>query len=257
MGRLVKTKEIQKVEKEFENTENITLYNADCLDVFKDLPPESVDLVVTDCPYHIIGGGCTNAEEKGWYSIPKGILDRGYEGNLKYTKEGKLFKYNEIKFSEWIPKVYRVLKPNTHCYIMINGRNLMELQQECEKVGFAFQNLLVWDKGNVTPNKYYMNAYELILMLRKGAAKNINNIGTSNILKVPNITHIKEHPTEKPWRLMKILIENSSDAGDVVLDPFMGVGSTGIACRKCSRRFIGIEIDENYFEIAQKRISEV
>lgn len=281
MGLLIKAKEIQKVQQEL--TDNVTLYNADCLDVFKDIPNESVDLVVTDCPYHIIGGGCTNDAVKiGRYTEPGGIFNRraekvkkdshgnAYMGDSKhvsfcgifndadpttYAKNGTLFKYNEIEFKDWLPKIYRVLKQDSHCYIMINARNLKDLWDCAEKCGFEFQQLIVWDKGNATPNKYYLNAYELILMLRKGGAKNINNMGTKNILKIPNITHTKAHPTEKPSRLMKILIENSTDVGDVVLDPFMGVGSTGVACVQSGRKFIGIEIDERYFNIAKERMS--
>lgn len=257
------------------------LYNDDCLNVLKSIDDESIDLVVTDCPYHIVSGGCTNDAVKiGSYKhgVPSGILNRyrkdehgnKYYGESKhvslcgmlndydpttYTKQGKLFKHNDIKFSEWLPQIYRVLKNNTHCYIMINARNLKELWDECEKVGFVFQNIIVWDKGNVTPNKYYLNSYELILMLRKGKAKNINNMGTKNILRVSNIIGSKQHPTEKPVELMKILIENSSNVGDIVLEPFMGAGATGVASRSLNRNFIGIEIDEKYFKIAEQRIS--
>ncbi len=77
--------------------------------------------------------------------------------------------------------------------------------------GFKYQQLIVWDKGNSTPTQYYLNSYELVLMLRKGKAKYINNIGTKNILKIPNIKGTKSHPTEKPVELMQILIENSSN----------------------------------------------
>jgi len=231
-----------------EKPKKVHLYNRDCLKVLKDIEDESIDLVITDCPYRIVSGGCTNEKVKIECS---GILKRD---NGIYTKQGKLFKHNDIKFSEWLPEIYRVLKNDSHCYIMINPRNLMELQSESEKAGFQFQNILIWDKGNATPNKYYMNAFEMILFLRKGKAKNINNMGTMNILRVPNIIGQKVHPTEKPFELMKILIENSSSKGDVVLDPFMGSGSTGIACRKTEREFIGIEIDEEYFKIAQERI---
>ena len=171
-----------------------------------------------------------------------------------YTKQGKLFKHNDIKFSEWLPEIYRILKPNTHCYIMITPRNLKELWQDAENAGFIFQQLIVWDKGNATPNKYYLNAYELILMLRKGQAKNINDMGTKNILRVPNIIRTKKHPTEKPVELMQILIENSTKQGQTVVDPFMGVGGVGVACKKTERNFIGFEIDEKYFDVAKQRI---
>ena len=137
---------------------------------------------------------------------------------------------------------------------MVNARNLKDLQTAAEDAGFEFQQLIVWDKGNTTPNKYYLNAFELILMLRKGNARNINNLGTKNILHVPNIIGDKLHPTEKPVELMKILIENSTEEGDTVIDPFMGVGATGIAARESNREFIGVEIDEKYFKIAKERI---
>ena len=208
------------------------LFNDDCLKVLKQFDEESIDLVVTDCPYHIVSGGCTNDVVKIG-RVPKGMLSRikkedDAESYL-YSKQGKLFKFNEIKFSEWLPEIYRVLKNNTHCYVMVNARNLKELQQCAEDSGFIFQNLLIWDKGNATPNKFYMNACELILMLRKGKAKYINNMGSKNILRVPNIIGNKQHPTEKPAELMQILIENSSNKGDIVLDPFMGVGG-GRSC---------------------------
>lgn len=254
----------------------IELHNLDCLEVMKKIPTESVDLVCTDCPYHIVSGGCSNDAVKiGRYTQCGGILRKDSHGNsfmtesnhvslcgilndydpTTYTKQGKLFKHNEIKFSDWLPDVYRVLKNDTHCYIMINPRNYMELQQEAEKVGFQFQQMIIWAKNNSTPNKYYLNSFEIILMLRKGRAKNINNMGTKNILFVPNIMGNKKHPTEKPEALMKILIENSTKTGDVVLDPFMGVGSTGLACKHNGRSFIGIEIDEKYYKIAEDRIN--
>lgn len=91
-------------------------------------------------------------------------------------------------------------------------------------------------------------------MLRKGKAKKINNLGTKNILRVPNIIRNKKHPTEKPAELMQILIENSSREGEIVLDPFMGVGGVGVACMKSGRDFIGIEIDKKYFDIAIDQI---
>ena len=257
------------IKKPQQNT--VSLYNEDCLVIMKQLADESVDCVITDCPYHIVSGGCAKDPTK--YRECKGMLNKrsllsenkhiSLSGILNdsdpsnYTKNGKLFKHNDIKFQDWLPDVYRVLKEGTHCYIMINGRNLMELQQEAEKVGFVFQNLLVWDKGNATPNKYYLNSIEHLLMLRKGKAKNINKVGTKNILRIPNIIGNKKHPTEKPVDLMTVFVENSTNAGDTVLDPFMGVGATGVACKRLQRRFIGCEIDEKYFNIAKDRVSKV
>ena len=231
----------------------IDLKFGDCLKLMKNIPDGSIDLVVTDCPYHIVSGGCTT----GAYGNMSGTISRTKSNeNIDNMKSGKIFDYNDIEFKDWLPDLYRTLKDNTHCYIMINARNIKELQLEAEKVGFKFQNILVWKKNNATPNRYYLNNCEFILMLRKGKAKNINNMGTKNVLEIPNIIGKKKHPTEKPVELMKILIENSSNEKDVVIDPFMGVGATGIACKELNRNFIGIEIDEKYFEIAKNRIEQ-
>ena len=220
-------------------------YNDDCLNILPKIESESIDCIITDCPYHIVNGGANGKKNQ-----MSGLISHSNE----LTRQGKIFEYNEIGFSQWLPEIYRIAKDNSHVYIMVNARNLKGLQQAAESSGFVFQNLLIWDKGNSLPNKYYMNSYELILMLRKGRAKNINNMGTSNILRVPNIVGNKRHPTEKPVELMKILIENSTNKGDVVLDPFMGVGSTCIAAKETEREFIGIEIDTKYYDIAAERL---
>lgn len=216
--------------------------NGDCIDHIKLLQDQSIDLVLTDCPYKIVSGGCTNKNKNN------GIFSKENAAN------GKLFSHNEIQFSEWLPEIYRVLKNGSHCYIMINGRNLKQLQTEAEKTGFKFQNILVWIKGNVTPNRYYMNACEFILMLRKGAAKTINNRGCSNVFEIKNKTGKKFHPTEKPIELMKQLIENSTKENEIVLDPFMGSGSTCIAAIETKRHYIGFELDSKYYDIAKMRI---
>lgn len=235
---------------------NAVIFNDDCLNVLKTFDDESIDLCITDCPYKIVSGGCTNGAYGNCGGILKKDIQKNSDENIEYTRQGKLFKHNDIKFSEWLPELFRVMKNNSHIYIMINARNLCELQTEAEKAGFKFQNILIWDKGNSTPNRYYLNSYEMILMLRKGNAKNINNMGTKNLISVKNIIGNKKHPTEKPVELLKILIENSSNENDTVLDLFMGSGSTGQACKETNRNFIGIEIDEKYFETAKERIVE-
>ncbi len=230
------------------------IYNMDCMEGMKQLPDESIDLVVTDPPYKIVQGGCSNKAVT--INACGGILNKHDGDNIELVKKGKIFNHNEIQFNEWLPEIYRVLKDNSHCYIMINGRNLAELQMEAEKVGFRFHNIIAWDKGNATPNKWYMQRLEFILFLFKGEAKNINNMGTTTLLQVPNIKRgTKLHPTEKPTDLMKILIENSSKENDLVLDPFMGIGSTALACKETGRNFIGFELDKHYYELAEKRIS--
>ena len=134
------------------------IYNADCLEVLKTMESESVDCVVTDCPYHIVSGGCTNDAVKiGRYTEPGGVLNHKikkdkYGGKFytdskhislsgilndaspqTYTRQGKLFKFNDIEFDDWLPEIYRVLKDKAHCYIMINPRNLKDLWGGCRE----------------------------------------------------------------------------------------------------------------------------
>lgn len=127
---------------------------------------------------------------------------------------------------------------------------------ESVKAGFRIQNLLVWEKNTNTPSQYYMKNCEYVLMLRKGKARWINNIGSSKTVHRYNIVRNRTHPTEKPVDLLKFYIENSSYEGDIVLDPFMGTGSTGVACLRSGRRFVGYEIDKEYYNIAEERLIE-
>lgn len=219
------------------------IHHRNCLDVLKNIPEHSIDLLITDCPYRLVGGGCVA-------NIWGGLFES------EFLKSGGVFEHNSIEFSEWLPDVYRVLKEGTHAYIMINGRNLCDLQNAAEKCGFKFQNLLVWDKGNKTANRYYMQQVEFILMLAKGAARNINDMGIGNLFSIPNPVGKKTHPTEKPVLLMRQLIENSSNANEIILDPFMGTGSSVVAAVQCQRQYIGVELDEKYFTIAKQRIDK-
>jgi site-specific DNA-methyltransferase (adenine-specific) len=219
------------------------LWNGNAVEILKTIQSETIDLIVTDPPYKIITGGDSNGKNS---VRPKGILS-GNRELMKFIP----------KFSEWLPECYRVLKNGTHAYFMINSTNLTEMLIEVEKAGFKVHNILIWKKNNCTPSQFYMKNCEYIIFCRKGKAKYINNMGGSKTVHdFNNIIGNKVHPTEKPIDLMSIYVENSSNENDLVLDPFMGAGSTGIACLKLNRRFVGIEIDTNYFDIAQNRLME-
>ena len=224
----------------------IDLRQGDCLELMKDIPDNSIDLIVTDPPYRVTSRG--SAGNSG------GMLQK------KINKQGKVFSFNDISCKQYAPEFYRILKDSTHCYVMCNHTNLIEMLNVFTNVGFKFVKCLIWNKGNKIMGQFYMNQFEYIMFFRKGKAKKINNCGTSDILEVPNkktkINGKNIHDTEKPIDLMKILIENSSKENEIVLDPFMGIGSTGVACINTNRNFIGIELDEKYFEIAKKRIEE-
>lgn len=226
---------------------NYHIYNKDCLDVLKNIPSESIDLIATDPPYPTTSRG--SAGNSG------GMLQKDI------NKKGKVFTYNNINCKEYAPEFYRVLKDGSHCYVMTNHINLIDMLNTFTNVGFHFIKSLIWDKGNKIMGQYYMSQFEYILFFRKGRGKRINNCGTSDILSVPNKKTKDEngkniHDTEKPIGLMEILVNNSSQENELILDPFMGVGSTGLACIKNNRNFLGIEIDENYFNIAKSRLEE-
>lgn len=226
----------------------VYLYNRDCMEVMRSLPNESVDLIVTDVPYRTTARGC--AGNSG------GMLQK------EINKKGRVFNFNSIKCSEYLPEFFRVLKEGSHCYIMTNHLNLREMLNEAEKVGLHFIKSLIWLKDNKIMGKWYMSQFEYILFFRKGKAVPINCCGTSDVLQVPNKKlkdrdRINLHDTEKPVKLMEQLVLNSSKEGDFVMDPFMGIGSTGIACKKNGRSFIGVELDPKYFYIARERINNV
>lgn len=227
--------------------DTINLLQGNCLELIKNIPDNSIDLIVTDPPYRIT--------QRGNYGTFGGMM------KTKQSMKGKIFNENNISISQFIYEFYRVLKNSSHCYIMTNDKNIHEYMNEIIKAGFIISKLLIWDKQNKICGQFYMSQKEYIIFCRKGKAKGINNCGTSDILSIPNRkTKDKNgknlHDTEKPVELMKILIENSTLPQGVVLDPFMGVGSTGIACLNTNRKFIGIELDENYFNIAKERITK-
>ena len=221
---------------------NVKLYNDDCLNVLKEIDDNSIDLVVTDPPYEVITGG-RNGGVKG---KPSGIL----------TENKQLMK-SIPKADLWLSECFRVMKDGTHIYIMTNTLNLTNYLNIINSVGFKLHNLLVWNKNNTTPNRWYMKNCEYVIFARKGFAKSINNPSSQTVHNFNNIIGNKQHPTEKPVDLMKLYVENSSQVGDMVLDPFMGSGSTGVACKELGRNFIGVELDKQYFDIAESRINNV
>ena len=221
------------------------IINENAIEFMKTLGNESIDLIVTDPPYKVTPKGCA-----------------GNSGGMMTTKEtmkGKIFKHNDIKPIDYIPEFYRLLKDGSHCYIMTNHVNLQEMLNVATECGFHFIKSLVWNKGNKIMGRFYMSQFEYILFFRKGKGKKINKCGTADILNVPNKKTKDEngknlHDTEKPVELMKILVENSSQVGELVLDPFVGVGATAIACKELDRQYIGVELDEHYYNIAVNRI---
>lgn len=224
----------------------IRLGNA--IELIKSIPDESIDLVATDPPYRVTPRGSKET-------------DRGMFAK-KLNAQGKVFAKNDVKITDFASELYRVLKEQTHCYVMCNQTNLQSYLNELTRVGFKVTRVLVWDKGNKINNQFYMGQVEFIIFCRKGKAKQVNNCGISEIISIPNKkTKRKDgtnyHDTEKPVALMQLLIEQSTEVGDIVLDPFLGIGTTAVACVKSGRNFIGYELDTEYYAIAVMRLNKL
>ena len=235
-----------KVVSVLEQTIDIRLGNA--IELIKTIPSDSIDCVVTDPPYRVTSRG--NAGNAG------GMFKKDI--NLK----GKVFAENDVKIQDFASELFRVLKEQTHCYVMCNQINLQPYLNELGRVGFKITKVLIWDKGNKINGQWYMGQVEFIIFCRKGRAKRVNNCGISELIAIPNKkTKRKDgtnyHDTEKPVALMELLVKQSTMEGNVVLDPFVGIGATAIACLKNGRKFVGFELDHNYYTVAVGRVNKV
>ena len=235
----------------------IDLRHGDCLEVMKDIPDKSIDLILTDPPYLISkksgfnsGGAWNNAEDKRLQKTPP------------KTDFGEWDK-KEIDFFTVFKEFCRVLKYGGTVICFFDIWKMQYLKQIAEENRFKQFRLIRWDKTNPVPVNsklnYLSNATEYALTCVKGSKPTFHSEYNPGVFKYP-ICSGKErtaHPTQKPLNLMQELLEIHTNDNDVVLDPFMGSGSTGAACKNLNRNFIGIELNEEYFNIAKKRIENL
>lgn len=240
-GTYLASKSYEDIEGLLDETSHLSgiLAHADCKDIIKRLKDNSFDLILTDSPYKVISGG---AGAKG---APRGMLSKN---------DGKIFTYNDISFDEFIPDCYRILKDNCHAYFFTNFLNLQPLMEAVQKAGFKIHNLLAWVKNNATPNRWYMKNGEYVLLCYKGKAKAIKNCGSKTFHQFNNILGKKLHETEKPIDLLRMYIENSTEPGDWICDPFAGSGATMAAALLSGRKCFTSEIDEKYIPTIYERI---
>ena len=231
----------EELENHISSVKGIVVHD-DAVEILKKLKAESFDLILTDPPYRVISGG------SGGKNAPKGMLSKN---------DGKIFKHNNLKFSDYMSELFRVLKADSQAYFFTNFLNLQELMEEVQKVGFKLHNLLVWEKNTTTPSRWYMKNCEYVLFCRKGKAKAINNSGSQTVHKFNNIVGNKIHETEKPIDLLRQYITNSTKVGDYVLDPFGGSGSTLAASLLENRRCFTIELDEKYIPSIVDRARQI
>lgn len=217
----------------------IKLLNRDCLEVLKALPDNSVDLVVTDPPYEI------------------GTVGGGFVGKKKYFNELESIKdgFDSVILDE----LCRVMK-NINCYFFCSQKQIIPLLDYFVKDKKCNWNLLTYHKTNPPPacgNKYLTDT-EFILFFREKGVKIGGEYASKKTYYVEPLNKkdkdLYNHPTVKPLHIVENLILNSSEKGDIVIDPFMGSGTTGVASKKLGRKFIGCELVEEYFNTAKDRI---
>ena len=212
----------------------IELWQGDCLELMKNIADNSVDMILTDPPY---GMDFQSHRRKDVYARIKG--DKSLEWLDGYFAE-----------------CFRTMKDNTAIYCFCSWHNIDVFKKAFEKY-FKLKNVIVWVKNNHGSGDLkasYAPKHEFVLYGNKGrkcfTGKRMEDVIFAD--KTRNLNH----PTEKPVDLLETFIKNSSDENAVVFDGFMGSGSCGVACVNTNRHFIGIELDEGYFNIAKKRIEE-
>lgn len=220
----------------------------DSLEYIKSLPDKSIDLIVTDPPYEVMtsgGGGTINTVKKLNQSL-KELDNANISNGYDIKAYGKEF--------------VRILK-TINLYIWCNKLQIPDyFNFYVNELGCKF-DIICWHKQNALPtySNKYLSDTEYCLYFRKGGycqPENYNDARTFYINEInANDKKKYKHPTIKPLDITERLISNSSKKGDVVLDAFMGSGTTGVACKNLDRDFIGIEINKEYFEIADKRIN--
>lgn len=218
-------------------------YNEDCMEIMKHLPDNIFDLVVTDPPYEIATRGA------GIYKQD----DKRYVQELDVMSNG---------FSEEVLDQLCRLMKKINIYIFCSQKQIIPLLTYFVVNRGCNYNIITWHKTNPIPacgNKYLTDT-EYILFFRE---KGVRVYGTYETKKTWYATPLNQgdkkkynHPTIKPVDILQNLIINSSKEGEVVFDPFMGSGSTGVACKKTNRDFVGIEIDKTYYNTAIERIEQ-
>lgn len=220
------------------------IYNMDCLDGMRLMKEQGikVDCVITDPPYLI-----------------------NYKTNHRKDKDHKFCRAiendnNPQLIKDLMPLLYDVMKDDTPLYIFCGSDYIDFFLQEVKQY-FTVKNVIVWDKGNHTAGDLeaqYGKRYEFIIYANKGRALfNENAKRDVDIWRVRRITGNEQiHQNQKPVDLIAKMINIHSKEGDLICDPFMGSGTSAVACHKLKRSYIGFELDKEYFDLANERIDK-
>jgi DNA modification methylase len=228
--------------------ENYAIILGNSYEHIKTMPSASVDLILTDPPYNLSSYSTGNMQFTWRKTINNDVAD-----------------WDKVSFSpaEWADSFLRVLKPTGNIFAFTSYNLLGKWHEVFDPLFDTFQ-FMVWHKTNPVPKirkAGFLNSCELIVcMWNKGHTwnftrqKDMHNFIETPICVGRERVKNPSHPTQKPVRVLKHIIQLASNAGDLVFDPFMGVGSSGVAALALERRFLGVEINPAYFEAAQNRL---
>ena len=216
------------------------LTRGDAVTWLRALPAASVDLLITDPPYeslekHRAIGTTTRlkhskASSNDWFSI-----------------------FPNARFPELFAEIYRVLKKDSHFYLFCDPETMFVAKPLGEAAGFKFWKPLIWDKRNIGMGYHYRARYECILFFEKGKRK-LLDLGVADIIEHTRING--GYPAEKPPEVSEVLIKQSTLPGELVIDPFMGSGSAGLAAIRNARDFLGNDLCAEAMDIARTRLTD-
>lgn len=254
-------------QKPFLKKSDFVLYHSDLHNILSQLSDDSVDMIFADPPYNLSNGGFSNQAGK-MVSVNKGDWDksRGFEQDY-------IFHY------DWLSACRRVLKPGGTLWVSGTYHSIYQCGYAIQSLGYHILNDISWYKPNAAPNlscRFFTASHESLLWVRKEKkAKHTFNYDEmrngewgKDFIKVPNkqmrsVWSINtprpdekkfgKHPAQKPLDLLERIVLASTNEGDVVLDPFTGSSTTGIASVKHKRKFVGIDMEKEYLEVSKKR----
>ncbi len=237
----------------------------DSLELLEQLPEHSIDLIFADPPYNLSNGGAT-CRSGTWASVDKGKWDRS-----------RGFKEDHEFNIRWLAACRRVLKPSGTIWVSGTQHVIYSVGFAMQELGYHLLNTITWFKPNASPNlscRYFTHSTEQILWAAPSRGKRLLHTFNYGDMKeenggkqmrdlwvIPTPGRREKlhgyHPTQKPLKLLERIVRASSQPGDLVLDPFCGSGTTGVAALLHGRRFLGIETDPQYVALANSRMDEI
>lgn len=240
----------------------VSLYIGNSLEILKSFPDNSIDLIFADPPYFLSNDGITCIGGK-MVSVNKGSWDKIEDSSIEE------FYFTFLKESQ------RIIKPTGSIWVSGTMHNIYYIGYLMSKLEMRILNNITWQKKNPPPNlscKMFTHSTETILwasknkkckytfnyqdMKEENDGKQMKDVWTYSLTKKSEKSFGK-HPTQKPLDLLKRIVKASSNPNDLVLDPFLGSGTTGVAAIELGRKFIGIDIEKDYVELSKNRINHV